>query len=261
MNRIIYAGKHLITFSVTRHVHTSWELIYCTSGSGVIRTDSTTLPYETSDIIVMPPGIPHLNLSREGFTNIHINMTDPAFQLNRPAVVRSDSEGFLLNAFSAAFFHFSKPEHSLPFLSSYGDLISYYIAAHLDAPEHSGVVEEIINCIVRNYPDCDFELDEYLHSLPFSYDYLRRLFKKETGMTPHQFLSGKRLEIAASCLSSDLTGRSVTEIAHLCGYREPLYFSRVFKKAYGVSPSGYQAHITSQMRTDINSDSMKILLD
>ena len=34
MNEIIYAGKHLITFSVTRHAHSSWEFIYCTSGSG-----------------------------------------------------------------------------------------------------------------------------------------------------------------------------------------------------------------------------------
>ena len=36
MNEIIYAGKHLITFSVSRHAHNSWEFIYCTSGSGLL---------------------------------------------------------------------------------------------------------------------------------------------------------------------------------------------------------------------------------
>ena len=34
MNEIIYSGKHLVTFSVSRHLHNSLELIYCTSGSG-----------------------------------------------------------------------------------------------------------------------------------------------------------------------------------------------------------------------------------
>ena len=261
MNQIIYVGKHLITYSVTRHAHTSWELIYCTSGSGVIKTDLHTLPYDTGDVIIMPPNVPHINHSQEGFTNIHINMIDPAFSLSQPTVILSDSEGLLLNAFSAAFFHFSKPEHSIPFLSAYGDLICYYIASLQEGQEHSGVVEEIINCIIRNYPDCDFELDSYLRSLPFSYDYLRRVFKNETGLTPHQFLTNKRLEIAASCLSSELTGRSVSEIAHLCGYREPLYFSRVFKKVYGVSPSGYQEHVSSMPQEHLDSDSMKIMLD
>ena len=154
MNQIIYVGKHLITYSVTRHAHTSWELIYCTGGSGVIKTDLHTLPYETGDVIIMPPNVPHINHSQEGFTNIHINMIDPAFSLSQPTVIRSDSEGLLLNAFSAAFFHFSKPEHSIPFLSAYGDLICYYIASLQDGQEHSGVVEESINCIIRNYPDC-----------------------------------------------------------------------------------------------------------
>ena len=245
MNQIIYVGKHLITYSVTRHAHTSWELIYCTGGSGVIKTDLHTLPYETGDVIIMPPNVPHINHSQEGFTNIHINMIDPAFSLSQPTVIRSDSEGLLLNAFSAAFFHFSKPEHSIPFLSAYGDLICYYIASLQDGQEHS----------------CDFELDSYLRSLPFSYDYLRRVFKSETGLTPHQFLTSKRLEIAASCLSSELTGRSVSEIAHLCGYREPLYFSRVFKKVYGVSPSGYQEHVSCMPQEHLDSDSMKIMLD
>ena len=159
MNQIIYVGKHLITYSVTRHAHTSWELIYCTGGSGVIKTDLHTLPYETGDVIIMPPNVPHINHSQEGFTNIHINMIDPAFSLSQPTVIRSDSEGLMLNAFSAAFFHFSKPEHSIPFLSAYGDLICYYVASLQEGQEHSGVVEEIINCIIRNYPDCDFELD------------------------------------------------------------------------------------------------------
>ncbi len=261
MNQIIYVGKHLITYTVSRHAHTSWELIYCTSGGGVLKTDYKSLPYRTGDILVIPPNTPHTNCSDEGFTNLHIHMRDPALNISSPTVIPDDGNEFVYNAFSAAFFHFSKSENSLPFLSAYGDLICYYISAQQVPPDHSGVVEDIINCIIRNYPDCDFELDQYLRSFPFSYDYLRKLFKKETGMTPHQFLTNKRLEIAASCLGSDLNDRSVTEIAHLCGYREPLYFSRIFKKVYGVSPSSYESHILASSMRKPSAESTRIILD
>ena len=40
-------------------------------------------------------------------------------------------------------------------------------------------------------------------------------------------------------LHSDYSASSITEIAHLCGFRNPLYFSRLFKQKYGVSPREY----------------------
>ena len=122
------------------------------------------------------------------------------------------------------------------------------------------MVREIVNSITNNYPDANFELDVYLRSLPFSYDYLRKLFKKELGVTPHKFLMDMRLQTAAESLSSDFgDAGNISEIAHMCGFREPLYFSRVFKNKYGVSPSAYQQRqLASSSHAD--SESMKIIL-
>ena len=57
-----------------------------------------------------------------------------------------------------------------------------------------------------------------------------------------------------------MTGVSVTDVARMCGFREPLYFSRMFKKKYGVAPSFY---VQSRQGTDnapiLNSDLMKVL--
>ena len=259
MNEIVYVGKHLLTYSVTRHIHTNWEFIFCTGGKGVFHFDSLSLPYGEGDVIVIPPQMPHTNESTEGFTNIHINMLEPTLTAAEPYIVKADSNGFLLNAFSAAFFHFSEPDgKNEAILAAYGDLIVHYLTFLSEMPECSQIVREIENHIIKNYPDCDFELDEYLRSLPFSYDYLRKLFKKELGVTPHRYLSDKRLEIAASCLSSEADGRNIAEIAHLCGFREPLYFSRMFKKKFGVSPSGYPGVV--QRNAMLDSDSIKILL-
>lgn len=185
MNNIIYAGKHLLTLSVNRHTHSSWELIYCTSGSGVMQFDDFELPYKTGDIVAIPPMMPHANVSSEGFSNYHINMSDLVPVSSEPILMHDDSNAFLLNVFEAAYFHFnSAPEKRDAFLPHYGDLLVSYMSQSQHQVKVSKVVEEIQTNIIQNYPDCNYELDKFLQSFPFSYDYLRKLFKKELGITP-----------------------------------------------------------------------------
>ena len=110
-------------------------------------------------------------------------------------------------------------------------------------------------------PDCNYELDKFLQSFPFSYDYLRKLFKKELGVTPHKYLTDKRLQTAADMLSYGYTdSHNIAEISQQCGFREPLYFSRMFKKKYGVAPS-YYLESQQKPRIDPDEDSVKIKLE
>ena len=260
MNQIIYASKHLLTYSVARHSHASWELIYCTSGGGRIELDETSLPYGADDVIVIPPFVPHVNRSEEGFTNIHLNMVDLSFPIKRPAVLHGNGNPYLLHAFAGAFYHFSTDGGKQSrMLYAYGNLIASYLMEMQETRIYSKVVEDISYKIINTYPDGDFELDTYLCELPFSYDYVRKLFKKEMGVTPHKFLNDIRLQVAAQYLThSDQGGPNVTEIAHMCGFREPLYFSRMFKKKYGVSPSAYSVTIGKEAAPE--GESIKIVL-
>lgn len=264
MNNIIYVGKHMLTMSVVRHAHSAWELVYCTEGTGTFHFDDFDLVYQKGDIVVIPPYIPHSNSSQDGFTNIHLNMSDTALSFKSPVVIQDDSNQFILNAFQGAFFHFNgDPEHRRILLSPYGDLIYCYLIAYHKSQPLSKVVEEIESNIIQNYPDCNYELDKYLQSFPFSYDYLRKLFKKELGVTPHRYLSDKRLQTAADMLAYGYTdSNNIAEISQLCGFREPLYFSRMFKKKYGVAPSYYveaQKNLDSDVLPD--DESIKIKLD
>ena len=259
MNEIIYAGKHLITFSVTRHAHSSWEFIYCTSGSGRLSFDGGVIPYQAGDLVLIPPFVYHQNESETGFTNIHLNMRDPALNLRRPAVIHDDGNHFILDAFTAAFYYFgSSPGKQTLVLSAYANLIVNLITDSLSAPVRNPIVDEIAKNIILSYPDENFELDQYLRTLPFNYDYLRKLFKSEAGITPHQFLMDTRLQAAAERLGfADGRQPNISEIAHLCGFREPLYFSKVFRKKYGMSPSQYQ-HSSQQADNVPDSESIKI---
>ena len=193
--------------------------------------------------MLIPPLVPHCNTSVSGFTNIHINMLEPAISLQHPALIRDDGLHFLLDSFSAAYYYFSDNSagHSL-LLACYGDLIVRQILTRQEASPHSAVTESILAMIIRRYPDENFELDRYLHSLAFNYDYLRKLFKSEVGETPNRFLIRTRLQAAAQHLSfANGHGISISEVARECGFRDALYFSRMFRKEFGVSPSQYQS--------------------
>ena len=258
----IFAGKHVLTYNVSRHKHKNWELVYCTRDSGAFVFDGLELPYREGDIVVIPPQTPHEIISSGGFTNIHLNIDNATLTFRQPAVVRDDVNQSLLHLFADAYYLFTgDPARRAALLSSYGNLIVRHVSLSRAARPKNRVVEEIEQSIVQNYANPNYELDEALSSMPYCYDYLCRLFRQETCTTPHKYLTNLRLQVAADLLLSGHAEGGISEIAHACGFRDPLYFSRLFKKRYDVSPSEY-ARQKQQQRTEIaDSDSQKISLE
>ena len=104
MNDIIYVGKHLRTYSVNKHQHDSWEIVYCTGGNGVFVFDDFSLEYSRGDIVVIPQETIHSNGSEKGFTNIHINLANATFPYKTAVKITDDSEKHVLNAFNDAYY-------------------------------------------------------------------------------------------------------------------------------------------------------------
>ena len=261
MNDIIFAGKHVLTYNVSRHKHKNWELIYCTGDSGKFVFSDLELPYTEGDIVIIPPEIPHENVSSAGFTNIHLNIDQATLAFRQPTVVRDDGNHSLLHLFSDSYYLFcGDPERRAALLSSYGNLIVRHISLNRAAHPKNRVVEEIEQSIVQNYANPNYELDAVLSSMPYCYDYLCRLFRQEVCTTPHKYLTNLRLQVAADMLLSGYTEGGIAEIAHMCGFRDPLYFSRLFKKRYEVSPSVYCRQKLQEQSGNEDSDSQKISL-
>ena len=63
-------------------------------------------------------------------------------------------------------------------------------------------------------------------------------FKAYTGTTPAQFIQSVRMMNARVMLET--TDNNISEIADLVGYDDPLYFSRLFRKQFGCSPSQFR---------------------
>ena len=241
MNNIVYVGRNMMTYSMKQHSHDEWELVYCTGGRGQFEFKDLTLKYAAGDIAVIPPNTPHTNVSSGGFTNIHINISEATLPFKEPMIISDDSEHHILGIFNDSLYFFNSDINSKQLIiAAFGNLIVSYMIAFQNTKPLRDVVDAIRSSITQNFTDCDYELDKFLRTIPFSYDYLRKLFKSEMGMTPHNYLTNLRMQLAEKLLcSSDSLEQNISQIAYVCGYSEPLYFSRVFKKHFGCSPKNY----------------------
>lgn len=84
----------------------------------------------------------------------------------------------------------------------------------------------------------EISIEEYAASRGMSISWFIRSFKQYTHTTPMQYLVERRMTNAQVLLET--TNYSISEIANLVGYDNPLYFSRIFKKQKGMSPSDYR---------------------
>ena len=101
---------------------------------------------------------------------------------------------------------------------------------YLDREMHSAVTY-----FNENYNQ-DISIENYAQTRGMSVSWFIRNFKKYTGMTPMQFIVSLRVNNAQILLEQ--TNYSIYEIAKIVGYDDQLYFSRLFRKQKGVSPSG-----------------------
>ncbi len=108
----------------------------------------------------------------------------------------------------------------------------------------SGFMTEEIDLAVTYFNEhynTDICIEEYAASRHMSTSWFIRNFRKYTGFTPMQYILEIRISNAESLLEA--TEYNITEISRIIGYDNPLYFSRLFKKSKGLSPSEYRKRI------------------
>jgi AraC-like DNA-binding protein len=104
------------------------------------------------------------------------------------------------------------------------------------ASEIKRQVEQAIRWLTLQYSQ-QISIEQMAQTLGYHRTHLSKMFKQHTGLSPMSFLLQIRMERAKLLLGEPLT---IEQVAASVGFADALYFSKQFKKCFGVSPTEYR---------------------
>ena len=216
------------------------RLILCTEGNGVFLINGATVPFTKGafifcfkeETIVLQKGenVAYMYIDFDGaranelfrkfdvtpFSRTYIGF-DGVIPLWQESLFRSSDKTIELTAESVLLYSFAR--------------LSY------DKSTENALISEIIQITEENFKDPALSISAIAKELSYNPKYLSHIFKQKSKVTYSEYLRSVRLKFATSLFDHGID--SVKNVAYLSGFSDPLYFSNVFKKCVGISPSEY----------------------
>ncbi|WP_273566997.1 helix-turn-helix domain-containing protein [Maribacter halichondriae] len=98
------------------------------------------------------------------------------------------------------------------------------------------------NTINKHFNRSDFKSDDLFAEIGMSKSQTSRKIKSLTGQTPNQLIQESRLQSALNKMSQNQ--KTIAEIAYQSGFNSPTYFTRLFRKKFGISPTEFVTQLT-----------------
>lgn len=230
-------------------------VIYCAEGTGWVELEGKMSPISARQLAVIPAGATHrYGASAEMPWSIywfHLKGEQVAshlrlYGLGGASVSLSIGlQSQLLDSFDRCYGLLAEKPYSLPAQAHVSQTIGQLLGAVGLASAGSSRLrkrEEDLERAIRYmnaHLGSSLTLGELATYTGLSKQHLIYLFKQETSFPPVDYYLRLKMQKAGQQLS--LTGLSIKEIAAQVGFGDPYYFSRMFKKLMGVSPSEYRS--------------------
>ena len=242
------------------HWHERMEMLYVTRGELSVQVGNLNVTAPAESVVIIPPGRVHEGFAGKNGAKYFTVMFDiPPFFNRQPA-----SEKYLKPLFlqQTDFLPLtSRPEivgavrsvikeqlsgdrcASLAVTGGIYSLIAllYRYALSDTAPAYSGGnFREVTEYIGEHYRE---NISSASLSRRFGYDeaYFCRRFKSVTGLPPMTYIQMLRLEASRDAIRDG--EKRISAVASMCGFSDAAYFSRCFKKRYGMTPTEYAGAI------------------
>ncbi|MEV7697059.1 AraC family transcriptional regulator [Streptomyces sp. NPDC086779] len=236
---------HFADHAYPMHTHDAWTLLIVDEGLVRYDLDRHEHGAPSSVVTLLPPHVPHNGVAATpgGFRKrvLYLDTGQIGADLVGRAVDRPVlRDPRLRHRVDQLHRTLVRPGDELEAQSRLA-LVSERLDRHLrDEPAAPQAHDRRIAYALRDLLDARFvegltlrEAAEKLHS---HHTHLVRAFNREFGMAPHQYLTGRRVDLARRLL---LGGMRVPEVAASAGFYDQSHFSRHFKRVVGTSPGHY----------------------
>lgn len=255
--QLIWSGETELPagWELQSHTHDFFHLAYIKRGDIVFTADGVNYHLSEGSMILVPPFTVHgapkdthsLCIQYEVFFQILNPELKELFEGQKTLVLQGAS--YLENQFSYICANFNSTDmlrvssvnsflHTILFSflteKPNADNHSYVF---VDSSGYSPLVQSILCYVEKNY-DVKYNLPNLAFSLGFNKNYLCTIFRRETGCTISEYMNYHRLRIILVLLQYTGCNKEVRiyELANQCGFMDPSYFNRVFKKYTGMTP-------------------------
>jgi len=238
------------------HTHNHIELFYITGGNGQFLIEDQLYPVNANHLIIINPKVTHTEVSLNAQPLEYIVLGIEGIEL----AISDNSNGrfCILDHFESAEIH-SCLRNILREMemknTGYEDICQAFMeiliirlmrSTDLAVPSEPPVITGNRQCAaVRRYIDLHFKeplsLDQLAEEAHMNKYYLSHAFKREYGISPINYMIGKRLDESKYLLSE--TDLSMSQIAQLLGFSSLSYFSQVFRRTQSVTPMEFRQSI------------------
>ena len=225
------------------HYHQCYEISYIHEGTGYMQTPVDPIPFSPGMLFIIPPSVTHMLVSDNGHVASSMLIRNELLSPIRKITCLSDNEKREAEAlFKIMSTHNSTLNEYLQCLGkAFVLLVLELIGINGLQLDHTKAVDYIISGINKHFSDPEFKTKSLLTTSSYAEDYIRSIFKEQTGMTPNQMLTETRLNNARNIILYSKTDRPISNIALDCGFDDFAYFSKAFKKRFGMSPTDFKA--------------------
>lgn len=249
---LFLAGRsvNLIQYSES-HDHKYYEVILTLEGEGISVIGGKEYPFSPGTIHIVPPDTLHSKESESGFRDIYFHTDTLQFgktsemsknAVHEPIVLADDMDQTMKYLMKIILSRYLKLKKYDPLLESLYHVALQQLNEWYEKAPADSVVDDIIHRLTASFSDPEFAITDALYATGYSKDYVRRRFTAATGTTPGTYLTNLRIKYARQLLEhQSKLHLSVTEIGMMSGYYDVCYFSRIFRKVTGMSPTEYAA--------------------
>lgn len=220
----------------TMTAHDFWEQLCIFKGEGTLQC-RRDFPFEIHTVLLIPPYMPHREESRETADCLWVGLRGTRLKsLDRDRVLHVKSAE-LAASFERLWLRAQNPFGRMgPELDGLTLVAFNEFLRRLDQTNPS-TTDRISRAAtyLRQHFDQEVAMSHVARQFGYSESYFYREFRKQAGTTPVQYLTDLRIKQALHWLRE--TQLTISRIAEMVGYRDPLYFRRVFQKVTGQRPS------------------------